>query len=245
VAFDWTNPATQQFIAKTCASLDAATFVVPTVGNVGEWGCKVDPCPVQRTTCIVADLGAWLAADCSGSNDPDCKCASQRVPVDDARYPSTYLANYGISRPASADCFRTATTASCIPTDKANQALWDFYHASDYRDTKLVGFGLDGATDCTSIVDVNTDETVVYCAPNPAHGVKYLALRCAFDRVDHCGRLAVTKFNSGILEAVTELYGYVFVRCVWSFRARSPGKDWHFPFKLSQNCTKNSKRTIF
>ena len=30
-------------------------------------------------------------------------------------------------------------------------------------------------------------------------------------------------------------------RCVWSFRDRSPVKDWRFPFKLSKNGTGNFK----
>ena len=31
------------------------------------------------------------------------------------------------------------------------------------------------------------------------------------------------------------------IRCAWSFRHRSPGKDWHFPFKLPKNGADISK----
>ena len=34
------------------------------------------------------------------------------------------------------------------------------------------------------------------------------------------------------------------LRCVWSFRDRSPGKDWRFSFKLSKKGPENSKRIV-
>jgi hypothetical protein len=34
------------------------------------------------------------------------------------------------------------------------------------------------------------------------------------------------------------------VRCVWSFRNRSPAKCWHFPSKLSKDGAENFKRIV-
>ena len=34
------------------------------------------------------------------------------------------------------------------------------------------------------------------------------------------------------------------VRCVWSFRDRSPGNDWHFSSKLSKDGPENSNHTV-
>jgi hypothetical protein len=34
------------------------------------------------------------------------------------------------------------------------------------------------------------------------------------------------------------------VRCVWSFRDRSPGKDWRFPFTLPKDGAENPERIV-
>ena len=66
--------------------------------------------------------------------------------------------------------------------DKANQAIWDFYQLSfKNRFAKAVGFGTEEGDACIEQVDVNTEETVRYCAPNPDKGVKYIALEYSVD----------------------------------------------------------------
>jgi len=65
---------------------------------------------------------------------------------------------------------------------RANRALWDFYQLSfKNRFSKAVGFGVNDDADCVVQVDVNTEETVTYCAPNPDKGVKYIALEYSVD----------------------------------------------------------------
>ena len=72
VAFDWTNPGTQQFLAETCVALAASAFVA----SDQDPECDADPCVLFKTSCIVADLGAWLSTNCTGSTD---RCASQHT----------------------------------------------------------------------------------------------------------------------------------------------------------------------
>ena len=185
VPFDWTNPGTQQFLAETCVNLDASAFVVADQDPE----CESDPCAQFKTSCIVADLGAWLSTNCTGAAaSSDCKGALDSVPEDHPGwipedhpgYPGTYQAHYQ-STCANKDCFLSAVASPVFgDTTKANRAIWDFYALSfKNKFSKAVGFGVK--TDCVVQVDVTTEETVTYCAPDPDKGVKYIALEYSVD----------------------------------------------------------------
>ena len=180
VPFDWTNPATQQFLAETCVSLDASDFVVADIDPA----CDVDPCEQFKTACVVADLGVWLSTNCTGAGiHSDCQSAHDLVPRGHLGYPGTYAAYY-VATCTTADCFLSAAALPVFASDpiKATRALWDFYQLSfKNKFPNAVGFGVNDPDDCVSLVDANTDETVTYCAPNPDKGVKYVALEYAVD----------------------------------------------------------------
>ena len=215
VSFDWTSPATQQFLAETCISLDESTFVVADQDP----DCDEDPCDQFKTACIVADLATWLSTDCSDDDaSRDCTSAREPVPEDHPGFVDgedrSYLDYYGITAaglsatqcsgaaeicatvfnpPDAAACpagctyqnaFLSAVATPVFAADpaKANRAIWDFYQLSfKSKFSKAVGFGVNDAADCVVQVDVNTEETVTYCAPNPDKGVKYIALQYSVD----------------------------------------------------------------
>lgn len=177
VPFDWTSPGTQQFLAETCVALDASEFVVADKDSE----CDVEPCEHFKTSCIVADLGVWLSTNCT--QNIECMSAFDRVPEDHPGFPGTYISYYGATC-ASADCFLSAAASPVFESDpnKANRALWDFYQLSfKNKFSKAVGFVLDDGADCVSQIDVDTNEEVTYCAPNPDKGVKYIAFEYSVD----------------------------------------------------------------
>jgi hypothetical protein len=179
VLLDWTNPRTQQFLAETCVALDASDFVVADIDP----DCEVEPCEQFKTSCIVADLGVWLSTNCTETNTATgCKSAFDPVPEDHPGFPGSYISYYGAAC-ASTGCFLSAATSPIFASDpsKANRALWDFYQLSKDKFPKAVGFRLDDPADCVSQLDINTNEIVAYCAPNPDNGVKYIAFEFSVD----------------------------------------------------------------
>jgi hypothetical protein len=69
-------------------------------------------------------------------------------------------------------------------------------------------------------------------------------LRAALDAL---GEVAVERALHGLvagLDEATAARRGPGVRCVWSFRDRSPGKDLRFPFKVSKDGPENSRRIV-
>ena len=190
VTLNWHEPATQQFIAQTCADLDASAFIVPDRDPT----CQEDPCDQIKTACVVAELGTWLSTNCSAlppTEQRDCRSAlSDRPSAENDKWDrdpaQSYLSHYGMSETSliSADCFLTAETSACIPADKetANTILYDFYWTY-YKDVYSQSVGFELETACQQLADVNseTGELTEYCAPTPERGVKYIALQYAVD----------------------------------------------------------------
>eukprot|EP01050_Picozoa_sp_SAG11_P032003 SAG11_NODE_10191_length_848_cov_1.439252_1_plen_255_part_01 len=137
-AFDWTKPATQQYLVSVCDMLDNSGIVKADRAP----DCDQEPCEQRMTACVVRELGHWLNRtldDCEGDNN--CRSAAATVAPDDPLGRSgTYADNYNLPGGFFPDdCFSTG--ALCIPEDLANVILWDFYmvYWKDYMD-RGVGF---------------------------------------------------------------------------------------------------------
>eukprot|EP01052_Picozoa_sp_SAG31_P042345 SAG31_NODE_6698_length_1919_cov_26.213736_1_plen_296_part_00 len=147
-AFDWRKPATLKNIQDTCDSLDGSPFVKADKSP----DCLEEPCEQLKTACVVKELGAWLnrtATECEGEDG--CKAADAVVPDDDILGRSgTYISNYNIPGDYfEKDCFSSGTL--CIPEDKANMALWDFYNEK-WKEVVDGGVGFTDSQDPNSRV---------------------------------------------------------------------------------------------
>jgi hypothetical protein len=73
-AFDWSKPATQKFLLATCNELDSTDFVAADRAS----DCWEEPCPQEKTLCVVSALGEWLVRDCAveKAKKPDEQCYS-------------------------------------------------------------------------------------------------------------------------------------------------------------------------
>ena len=144
--FDWTDPATQQFLFQACEAVDTQTFVVPD----DKVGCSESLCEKEKSACVIRELGGWLVRDCSGQDPEKCKSASdyhsylvgedgsdstpwdqnscERIiwrrgdaaPEGCRQVYNSYLHKYGLT--SSFD----ASFATGLPPDKADIILLDF-----------------------------------------------------------------------------------------------------------------------
>ena len=76
--FDWGNPGTPQFLLAKCNELDLRPFVAADRAP----DCEEDPCPQEKSACVVKELGLWLRRNCStvdGAQKADCKSASDWI----------------------------------------------------------------------------------------------------------------------------------------------------------------------
>ena len=210
VDFDWTNPSTQRFIAQQCVALDASDFLVSdqdpecTADPCKQFrsACIVADLATWLTRNCTGSAGA--SADCKSAdqNVPEdhpgfpgtylhhygivagsltpTRCAGESSLCTDIDSPPD--ANSCPDGCVYENAFLKDDTVFTSEPSMANRALWDFYQLSfKNRFSKAVGFGVNDDADCVVQVDVNTEETVTYCAPNPDKGVKYIALEYSVD----------------------------------------------------------------